>query len=113
MVLVDLSLAVICFLGQCHPILIGPDTPKGEYRLIKRYTEQNGYGGDVLQFHETDTHVFAIHRVWTLIPKQQREQRLKSPNIKDRHITSGCINVDPTVYQQLVDCCSTQKVIIK
>lgn len=112
MILVDLSLATICFLGQCHPILVGPDTPTGTYKLVKRYTDQKGYGGDVLQFYENKTHVFAVHRVWTLIPKQQREQRLKSSNVKDRYITNGCINVDPVIYQQIVDCCSSDKIVI-
>lgn len=112
MIIVNLTLATICFLGQCHPILVGPDTPTGEYTLTKRYTDQKGYGGDVLQFDEDDKHVFAVHRVWTLIPSQQRKQRLKSNNIKDRYITSGCINVDPVIYQQLVDCCSNARIII-
>lgn len=114
---ISLSLASICFthdgIHQCYPVLIGPNTPTGEYTVTRRYTDQPGYGGDVLQFDENEKFVYAIHRVWTLIPQQQRVRRLKSDNIKDRYITSGCINVDPTVYDKLLDCCSTGRVIIK
>ena len=113
MIIINLTLATICFLGQCHPILVGPQTPTGEYTLTKRYTEQKGYGGDVLQFHEDDKYVYAIHLVWKEIPKQQREQRLRSDNIKDRYITSGCINVDSPIYDKLLQCCSNASIIIK
>ena len=112
MVVVSIALATICFTAtpggteECHPVLIGADTPRGEYTLIRRMTDDPGYGGDVLQFKETDTAVYAIHRVYLLNPKEKRDVRLRSTNVKDRHITKGCINVDPSVFQRLVDCCS-------
>ena len=111
-ILINLTLATICFLDQCYPALVGKDTPLGEYQLIQRLTDSPGYGGDVLQFKETDNEVFAIHRTWILNRKQQREKRLTSTNPKDRMITSGCINVAPDVYERLVACCSNSKITI-
>lgn len=105
-------LATLCFTAQsggieeCHPILVGKDTPVGEFTLNKRITESPGYGGDVLQFKDTPNAVFAVHRIYLLNPKEQRAKRLKSSNPADRKITFGCINVDPAVYERLVDCCS-------
>lgn len=118
-VIVTLALASICFtfngVEECHPILLGKKsaTPAGEYTLIQRYTNDPGYGGDVLQFKETSTEVYAIHRLWLLNPSQKRAERIKSPNISDHYISSGCINVEPEVYSKLVNCCSNDKLIIK
>lgn len=113
MVLVDLTLAVICFAGQCHNALVGVDTPVGEFQMNQRLTSQAGYGGDVLQFKETEEAWIGIHRVWTLKPKQRRVERLNSSNPADRrNITNGCINVDPKVYEKLRDCCSQEKLIV-
>lgn len=106
MVTVILSKAVICFAAQCFPILYGRDTRPGIYTLQQRLTASEGYGGDVLQYDETDTEVYAIHRVWTLHPNEHRQDRLRSSNPKDRVITRGCINVDASVYERLVSCCS-------
>jgi hypothetical protein len=99
-------------MGECHPALVGHDTPVGQFQIVQRLTSQPGYGGDVLQFKETDNAWYAIHRVWTLSPKQKRVERLNSDNPKDRVITNGCVNVDPNVYERLKDCCSTDTVII-
>lgn len=112
-VIVDLTAATICFLNSCHPILWGDKTPVGEFRMNKRITEQPGYGGDVIQFYETDSFLIVIHRVWTLSPNQRREKRLQSFTIKDNKITNGCINISPEVYAELFDCCTNQKLIIK
>jgi len=99
---------------QCYPVLVGPDTPKGQFTLVQRYTDQAGYGGDVLKFQEEDDYIFSIHRVWLLKPNQKRLERLQSVNTKDRvTITSVCINLMPEVYTKLVDCCSNETLIIK
>lgn len=113
MVVVDLVTATVCFVGGCFPALIGPDTPKGIFQIEYRLTEYKGYDGDVLQFHETDTHIFAIHRVYTLNPKEQRRKRLTSNRTKDRLITKGCINVSEEVYDKLIDCCYQDTLEIK
>ena len=97
-----LSKALLCAASQCWPVLIGTTTPVGEFTLVQRLTDDPGYGGDVLQFHETETTVYAIHRVWTLRPSEQREKRLLNPKTSARVITKGCVNVDPMVYDHLV-----------
>lgn len=118
-VIVNIALATICFTYQgteeCHPVLLGKSnpTPTGEFILRKRITADPGYGGDVLQFHETSTEVYAIHRVWLRKPEQKRLERLRSNNVKDRYISAGCINVDPEVYNKLMDCCTYTHLIIK
>jgi hypothetical protein len=98
-----LSKALLCAATQCWPVLIGTTTPVGEFTLIQRLTDDPGYGGDVLQFYETESTVYAIHRTWTLRPKEQREKRLRDPNPRSRVITKGCVNVDPMVYNHLVE----------
>lgn len=114
MVTVYLSKALICFLNVCHPALIGDATIPGEYDLQHRYVLSEGYGGDVLQYKEDSQSVYAIHRVWTRNPSQNRRERLNSEKSTDRiGITKGCINVDELVYTQLVDCCSNGKLVIK
>ncbi len=95
---VSLAKALICIAGECFPVLVGQNTPAGSFDLQLRYTISEGYGGDVIQFHETETLVFAIHRVWTLSPRQRRVERLESATPDDNVITNGCINVKPEVY---------------
>lgn len=118
-VVVSIALASICFTynnaEECHPALLGKfvPTPVGEFNMNKRITSQKGYGGDILQFYETNDEVYAIHRVWLEEPDQRRLERLRSKNIRDRYISSGCINVEPAVYDRLLECCSNSKLIIK
>ena len=118
-IIVSLALASICFtysgVEECHPILLGKKipTPQGQFQVIQRFTDDPGYGGDVLQFYEDNNRVFAIHRVWLMIPSQHREYRLKSSYLPDRFISSGCINVEPWVYERLVDCCSSDILTVK
>lgn len=128
-VVVDIALATLCIVSpgnydeasqqyveetqECYPVLVGNDTPRGEYQLQQRLVESPGYGGDILQFKEEELYLFAIHRVWLGRPWERRQERLKSSNIKMRRITMGCINVDPTVYEKLLDCCSTSSLTIK
>lgn len=97
-----ISKALLCTAAHCWPVLVGTTTPTGTFKLIQRTTADAGYGGDVLQFHETEKEVFAIHRVWTLRPGEKRAERLKSHDPKFRTITKGCVNVDAAVYAELV-----------
>lgn len=113
MIVVDLTLATICFLNACFPALVGKDTPVGEFQIVQRLTDQPGYGGDVLQFKEDEQAWYAIHRVWVLRPKEKRLERLRQPDPNKRVITAGCINVEPDVYDKLRDCCSQMKIVIK
>lgn len=111
-VLVSITQAVICFNLNCYPILYGNNTPIGEFDMVERLTDTPGYGGNVIQFKETDTEVYAIHRLWKLNPKQNREKRIKSLNSKDHNISKGCINIEPEVFDKLKDCCIMQKLVI-
>jgi hypothetical protein len=112
MVVVNVLLATICFTytpggaEECHPVLVGADTPRGEFIMNQRMTQSPGYGGDVLQFKDDPNVVYAVHRVYLLNPKEKRAERLRSPDPKQRQITRGCVNVEPAVYDRLMDCCS-------
>lgn len=116
---VSIALATICFTYQgapeCHPVLLGKNsaTPTGIFDLKRRYTRSPGYGGDVLQFKETDSEVYAIHRVWLLRPEQNRLSRFHSGRTADRFISAGCVNVMPDVYTKLLECCVDQRLEIK
>lgn len=118
-VIVDIALATICFASapgadqMCYNALIGGDTPRGTFTLQQRLVDDPLYGGDVLQFREDPTAVFAIHRVWLGRPWEKREERLKSSDPKRRKMTKGCINVSRETYQLLLNCCSTSTLIIK
>lgn len=113
-VVVNLTLATICYLGQCHPALVGNDTRPGTYAVQKRLVRQPGYGGDVLSYRETPTEIYAIHRVYTLKPKQRREYRLYHGTVAERqNVTGGCINIDPIVYDNLAKNWNNIKLVIR
>lgn len=113
MIVVSLALATICFTGECHPVLVGSNTPAGTFTLTRQAIEEPGYGGDLLVFQESRAHLWAIHRVYTLNPQERRVERLHSSHPEQRRaITKGCINVMPEVYRRLVDCCSKDVLVI-
>ena len=93
-----LSAALLCYSGECHPVLVGTQTPVGEYSLTYRPTRQRGYGGDVLVFHETAQAWYAIHRTWP-----GREALYGLPAARRAHISKGCINVPPALYERLTE----------
>ena len=112
-VLIDVAAAVICFAATCHPVLVGAETPRGEFQLTHYTTQAPRYGGDILSFKETSNSLYTIHRVID-VPGQQRPARLKSRSPGERTmVTSGCVNVDPVVYEELVECCSASRLVIK
>ncbi len=113
MVTVFLSKALICIAGQCFSALVGADTPAGEFTMYKRIVQDPAYKGSVIQFSETEQHVFAIHRVWTQRPAEKRQERIASSNVAQRFITKGCINVTDEVFNTLLDCCQGQTLRIE
>ncbi len=113
MVTVYLAKALICFSSMCHPVLIGEDTRPGTYPLHHIYVSQPGYGGDVIMYSRKGKLILSIHRVWEGKPSEKRRERLHGPTEKRKGITKGCINVDETVYDALVDCCSVGTLEIK
>ena len=112
-IIIEIASATICFLMSCHPVLVGVETPKGEFQLTHYTTQDKGYGGDILAFKETETDLYAIHRVID-VPGQQRLARIKSPHASHQiMITAGCVNVEPEVFEELTKCCYSSKIIIK
>jgi len=98
-----LAAALLCTPDQCFPALVGRDTPVGHFSVIRRYVAAKGYGGDVLQFAETDREIMAIHRVWLGRPSERRAERLASNDERQRRdVTNGCVNVMPDVYERIV-----------
>lgn len=57
--------------------------------------------GDGILWVDYDAAI-SLHRVVTSNPKQRRAQRLASPSVADKRISSGCINVPPKFYEQIV-----------
>jgi hypothetical protein len=114
MIVVDLAMASICFSGACFPALVGDHTPTGHFTLSHRAIDTPGYGGDLLVFRENDRYLWAIHRVYTGVPRERRAERLASGRPEERRsVTHGCINVMPEVYLKLVDCCRRDVLIIR
>ena len=99
-----LSAALLCTPTECFPALSGRDTPLGTFAIQRRFVASRGYGGDVLQFHDDGRAIFAIHRAWLGKPSERRLERLASPDPNDRrHVTNGCVNVMPDVYDRLTE----------
>lgn len=78
MIVVSLAAASICFAGACYPALVGDATPAGTYTLSRQVTQDPGYGGDLLVYRENARYIWAIHRVYTLNPAEDRIGRLRS-----------------------------------
>jgi hypothetical protein len=108
-VVVNLTMATMCFLGQCHPVLVGSETPTGVFSFQHARIRAPGYGGDVLVYDiHKDGVPLSVHRVYLGNPRERRAERLRHPNPAARiAVTNGCINVAPEVYDALVDCCRT------
>lgn len=112
-VLVKLAAALICFHGHCYPALVGADTPIGTYQIQFTEVTASGYAGNVLAFKQNKDYMWAVHRVWRGSPWQHRLWRIQYGTARERHITNGCVNVMPYVYDKLVDCCSSYKIVIE
>ena len=97
---VNLDRAEICMGSDCRPVLIGKETPRGEYHLQLAKTDAKGYGGDVLVFKQDDIGTYAVHRIWTQRPSEKRLERIQQ-DAERRIITNGCINVDDATYNML------------
>lgn len=110
---VFLAKALVCFAGQCFPILYGERTPTGTFYMTERVILEEGYGGDnVLSFKETEKEVFSIHRWYRGSPGERRLERLRTPDPTDNKVSNGCINVDDEVFAALLKCCVDQPLIV-
>lgn len=101
MVEVLLSSALICFAGECHPVLVGATTPPGKYTLTQYRVLDPRYGGDVMEFRRDGAYAFSIHRTWP-----GRERLYAHASVYRRNVTKGCVNVTPEVYDRLLACCN-------
>lgn len=102
-VILFLSAAMLCFGGQCHPALVGQNTPTGSYTVVKGSITAPGYpSGKFASFARLPSGVpLGIHPTYTNDPAQHREWRLHHDDPELRVISNGCINVDEVVYDQL------------
>ena len=100
-VTVFIAKALICFANVCHPALVGENTTPGTYDMSVLYTEQPGYGGDVLMYDQDERSWSAIHSTYTLDPRRRREELYYGTNAAQRTVTAGCVNVEPEIYQDL------------
>jgi hypothetical protein len=110
MIEVILASATICFAGGCYPVLVGQNTPTGEFTLRLITTESVAYQGDVLAFHEDASGIFAVHR-----PPSERRRNLltRAPERSRRQITDGCVNVTDDLYERLRECCEGERILIR
>jgi hypothetical protein len=106
---VIITSAMLCFDGACHPVLVGRETPRGEYNLSLFLTKQRVYGGHVLAFAQDRAGVYAVHRP----PSERRRNLLAFPAPMRVNVTDGCINVTDAVYDALVACCDGATIVIR
>lgn len=112
-VVVHIGAALLCIAQQCHPVLIGKNTPVGEFTMNQRLVSDPLYGGSVMQFDVKNNEVYAIHKLWLGKPKEKRRERIQSEKATDRVITNGCINVTDDVYNELVTNFQGQRLVIQ
>lgn len=75
-------------------------TPAGRFTLTRGYDRVLGGLFDINGLQGPDWTI-AIHRVWLGKLSERREVRLRSDLVEDKHITNGCIDVDPSTIALL------------
>ena len=76
------------------------ETPAGIF-TVHQEAAPSSYGGDLQQFATAPNgDIYAIHRVLTTNPKQNRLGRLASPTAADNRISLGCINIPADLYNK-------------
>lgn len=75
-------------------------TPAGRFTITRTYDRALGELFDINELQGLDWAI-AIHRVWLGRPAERRDARLRSEMDHDKHITNGCIDVDPSTIAQL------------
>lgn len=101
-VLVMLSQAMLCLGGDCHPVLVGTNTPTGSYIAIKTGIDDPLYDYKFTVFaKDTKGNHYGIHPVWKGEPR--RSKIIKYGTDASRIMTKGCINVESDVYDSLPD----------
>ncbi len=75
-------------------------TPAGRFTVSLGFDDKYGELLDINEMQGADW-AFAIHQV-ALRNSQHRDQRLRSSNDDDKHITDGCVDVDLSTIRYLV-----------
>ena len=76
------------------------ETPAGIF-TVHQEAAPSSYGGDLQQFATAPNgDIYAIHRVLTTNPKQNRLGRLASPTADDNRVSLGCINIPADLYNK-------------
>jgi hypothetical protein len=76
-------------------------TPAGRFTLSHAFDRGLGRLLDINEIHGRDWGL-AIHRVWLGNSTERRDARLRSANDDDKHITTGCIDVDADTMHDLL-----------
>jgi hypothetical protein len=77
-------------------------TPAGRYTVERGFDpEVGGPLFDISEIHGKDWGI-AIHQLYLGIPAEHRDARILSPSDEDKHITFGCINVEPATLHLLM-----------
>jgi hypothetical protein len=75
-------------------------TPAGRFTITRNHDPALGELFDINELQGRDWTI-AIHRVWLGKSSERRDARLRSDMDEDKHITNGCIDVDPSTMAQL------------
>jgi hypothetical protein len=76
-------------------------TPAGRFTVSPGYDPAYGETLDVNEVQGKDWDI-SIHRVWLGAPSEHRDVRLRTATGQDKHITYGCIDVEPDTVPQLL-----------
>jgi hypothetical protein len=75
-------------------------TPAGRFTITRNHDTALGELFDVNELQGRDWTI-AIHRVWLGKASERRDARLRSDTDEDKHITNGCVDVDPSTMALL------------
>jgi hypothetical protein len=75
-------------------------TPAGRFTITRNHDTALGELFDINELQGRDWTI-AIHRVWLGKSSERRDARLRSDMDEDKHITNGCVDVDPSTMALL------------
>ena len=76
-------------------------TPAGRFTMTRGHDPALGETLDINELQGVDWTI-AVHQVYLGNRSEHRDARLLSPNGRDKHITTGCIDVDAATIRQLL-----------
>lgn len=79
-------------------------TPSGRFKASVENADPADYPyGKTLDFLEKEDGVVAIHRVYLAKPEENRQDRLNSGSPLDNRVSSGCVNVNDSVMDEVIN----------